>query len=67
MDHYSYRVLKSAGKGWDWELISPSREIHALGVAEDRAKAAAHAMLAWLNRVKEQGDAMQRDAGVVRH
>jgi hypothetical protein len=67
MVNYSYRVLKSAGKGWDWQLISPSGKIFAHGVADARAKAAAHAMLAWLDRLEEQGDAIQRDTGVVRH
>jgi len=48
----------------DWELNHPSREIPRAWRCEDRTKAAAHAMLAWLNRVREQGiDA--RDAGVV--
>ena len=67
MVHYSYRVLASASKAWQWELVSPSGEIVAHGVTEARAKAAAHAMLAWLNTVEEQGDAIQGDASIVRH
>lgn len=67
MAHYSYRVLASASKAWRWELVSPSGEIVAHGVTEARAKAAAHAMLAWLNTVEEQGDAIQGDASIVRH
>ena len=61
MAHYSYRVLESAGKAWRWELVSPSGQIVAHGVTEARAKAAAYAMLVWLNTVEEQGDAIQGD------
>jgi hypothetical protein len=53
MADYSYRVLKSAGEGWCWQLIGPSSEIVASGVADERAKAVAQAMLFGLTMVDE--------------
>jgi hypothetical protein len=50
MGHYSYRVLEIPRKGWRLQLISPSGKLLAHGVAEARAKAAAHAIMAWLKR-----------------
>ena len=54
MANYSYRVLESAGEGWRWQLISPGSEIVASGVADERAKAVAQAMLFWLTMVDER-------------
>ena len=67
MVNHSYRVLETASKVWRWELASPSGKIVARGAAHTRPKAVARAMLAWLIRLEEQGNARQRDASVVRH
>jgi hypothetical protein len=64
MDNYSYRVFESAGEGWRWQVISPSSEIVASGVADERAKAVAHAMLFWLTMVDER-DAKKNNTGSV--
>jgi hypothetical protein len=65
MAHYSYRVLAD-GKGWRWDVISPSGEIVSRGVADTRAKAAAHAILFWLTRI-EEGDSPEHSTNGVRH
>jgi hypothetical protein len=54
MVNYSYRVLESDGEGWRWQLTSPSSEIVASGVADERVKAVAQAMLFWLTMVDER-------------
>ena len=64
MVNYSYRVLESAGEGWRWQLISPSSEIVASGVADERAKAVAQAMLFWLTTVDER-DAKKNNTSAV--
>jgi hypothetical protein len=58
MVNYSYRVLESAGEGWRWQLISPSSEIVASGVADEQA------MLFWLTMVDER-DAKKNNTSAV--
>jgi hypothetical protein len=65
MAHYSYRVLAD-GKGWRWELTSPSGEIIARGIADTRAKAVAYAMLFWLTRIEER-DSPEHNTNCVCH
>jgi hypothetical protein len=64
---YWYRVLKKDETEWHWELCKPDGEVVARGVAETRAKATAHAMLAGLKRVDTQRSSENDDTGGVNH
>ena len=67
-DHldYSYRILQ-AGKVWRWEVVSPGGKILSEGTADSRLRAAAQAMVTWLDLTEEQGNAKERNTRGVRH
>jgi hypothetical protein len=62
---WSYRVSKKDETEWHWELCDPDGQVVARGVAETRAKAAAHAMIAGLEIVGTQRSSEDDNTGGV--